>query len=75
MKLLKGDKNQCQGCKEYFNSIKAFDMHRTGKHGVDRRCMTVDEMTEKGMSLNASEFWITEKKSQQLIDQLTKETT
>jgi hypothetical protein len=75
MKLLKGDKNQCQGCKEFFNSIKAFDMHRTGKHGVDRRCMTVEEMIDKGMSLNASGFWITEKKSKELLDKLNKETT
>lgn len=75
MKLLKGDKNQCQGCKEFFNSIKAFDMHRTGKHGVDRRCMTVEEMITKGMSLNASDFWITEKKSKELLDKLNKETT
>jgi hypothetical protein len=75
MKLLKGDKNQCQGCKEFFNSIKAFDMHRTGKHGVDRRCMTVEEMINKGMSLNASDFWITEKKSKELLDKLNKETT
>jgi hypoxanthine-guanine phosphoribosyltransferase len=74
MKLLKGDKNQCQGCKEFFNSIKAFDMHRTGKHGVDRRCMIVEEMIDKGMSLNASDFWITEKKSKELLDKLNKET-
>lgn len=74
MKILKGDKNQCQGCKEYFNSIKGFDMHRTGKHGVDRRCMTVDEMVNKGMSVNTSGFWITEKKSKDLLNKLNKET-
>ena len=58
---LRGQKNQCQGCKEYFNSNTAFEMHRTGRHGIDRRCMTTDEMTAKGMSLNAQSFWITER--------------
>jgi hypothetical protein len=54
VKILKGNHNQCQGCKEYFNSTGAFDKHRTGKHGVDRRCMTTEEMIAKGFSLNAA---------------------
>jgi hypothetical protein len=58
---LRGQKNQCQGCKQYFNSNTAFEMHRTGRHGIDRRCMTRDEMTAKGMSLNAQSFWISER--------------
>lgn len=57
---LTGQRNQCQSCKQYFNSNLAFDMHRTGKHGVDRRCMTTDEMTGKGMCLNAAGFWVSE---------------
>ena len=61
MKVLKGDRNQCQGCKEYFNSTGAFDKHRTGKHGVDRRCMTTEEMIGKGCSLNAGGYWIASK--------------
>lgn len=56
---LRGDRNQCQGCKEYFNSTYAFDKHRTGTHGKDRRCLTPDEMTQKGMSKNPDGFWIT----------------
>ncbi|HQR98138.1 MULTISPECIES: hypothetical protein [unclassified Polaromonas] len=55
---LSGDRNQCQGCKEYFNSSFAFNKHRHGDHGIDRRCMTVDEMQAKGMSKNAAGFWI-----------------
>jgi hypothetical protein len=55
---LSGDRNQCQGCKAYFNSTFAFDKHRTGDHGKDRRCLTADEMTDKGMSRNAAGFWI-----------------
>jgi len=55
---LRGQKNQCQGCKQYFNSNLAFEKHRTGKHGKDRRCRTEEEMIAKGMSLNAQSFWI-----------------
>jgi hypothetical protein len=55
---LHGDRNQCQGCKAYFNSSFAFDKHRTGEHGKDRRCLTADEMAGKGMSKNAAGFWI-----------------
>jgi len=55
---LSGDRNQCQGCKAYFNSSAAFDKHRTGEHGKDRRCRTADEMEAKGMSRNAAGFWI-----------------
>ena len=59
MKLLTGDRNQCQGCKEYFNSNGAFERHRTGQYGVDRRCKTPEEMMQMGFSLNAKGFWIT----------------
>lgn len=56
---LRGDRNQCQGCKEFFNSGYGFDKHRHGTHGLDRRCLTSIEMLAKGMSLNAAGFWIT----------------
>jgi hypothetical protein len=55
---LTGDRNQCQGCKEYFNSTFAFDKHRTGDFGVSRRCKTRDEMEGMGMSINHAGFWI-----------------
>ena len=62
MKLLKGNKrNQCGRCSEYFNSIGAFEKHRTGQHGVDRRCRTTEEMTAIGMSLNKDGFWVGDK--------------
>jgi hypothetical protein len=61
MKMLSGDRNQCQGCKQYFNSSGAFDKHRTGEHGSNRRCRTPEEMIEKGMSLNRDGFWISKK--------------
>lgn len=54
---LTGDRNQCQGCKRYFNSSHAFDKHRTGEHGKDRRCMSDSEMFGRGMVLGADGFW------------------
>jgi hypothetical protein len=58
---LTGNRNQCQSCKEYFNSNTAFDKHRTGDHGRNRRCRTPEEMIALGMSKNNAGFWITEK--------------
>lgn len=67
MKPLKGNRNQCQGCKELFNSNGSFDKHRTGKHGVDRRCRTIEEMTDIGMSVNSEGYWISKKMSESFI--------
>jgi hypothetical protein len=55
---LTGDRNQCQGCKEFFNSTFAFDKHRAGDFGKDRRCLTTEEMDAKGMCKNAAGFWV-----------------
>lgn len=55
---LTGDRNQCQGCKQFFNSTFAFDKHRAGEHGRNRCCLPVDEMQKKGMCRNAAGFWI-----------------
>jgi hypothetical protein len=64
MKLLTGNRNQCQGCKEYFNSNSPFDKHRTGTYGVNRRCLTPEEMIAKGMFEELLRgFWITEKRN------------
>lgn len=60
MKTLTGQRNQCPGCGEYFRSNYAFDMHRTGKHGVDRRCRTKEEMLAKGMGVNHFGYWVSE---------------
>jgi hypothetical protein len=57
---LSGSRNQCQGCKEYFNSNWAFDKHRTGEYGLNRRCRSPEEMKTIGMQLNAHGFWIGE---------------
>jgi hypothetical protein len=45
-------------CLEYFNSTAAFDRHRIGA-AAERRCLTVTEMTVRGMACNGSGFWIT----------------
>jgi hypothetical protein len=57
---LTGDRNQCRGCGEFFNSTTAFDAHRSGDYGKDRRCRTAGEMQKRGMLKNADGFWITE---------------
>lgn len=58
---LGGDRNQCTGCGELFNSTAAFDKHRTGTfHPPARRCLTVTEMQAVGMTVNARGFWVTE---------------
>jgi hypothetical protein len=61
MKLLGESRNQCQGCKGYFNSITAFEKHRTGEHGKNRRCRTEQEMLSLGMDVNEDGFWVSKK--------------
>lgn len=70
---LSGQRNQCQGCKQYFNSNLAFEKHRAGAFGIDRRCLTEEEMLAKGMALNAKSFWVTELNSR-FAEELTDET-
>lgn len=52
----------CTACHETFTGTTAGDKHRTGQHhlstGPDRRrCLTVEEMREKGMAQNARGQW------------------
>lgn len=54
-----GDRNQCASCDQYFNSTAAFDKHRIGVFGYDRRCADLSEMRAKGMVKNAAGYWIT----------------
>jgi hypothetical protein len=64
MRRLTGSRCLCRGCGQLFNSVTAFDSHRvddrTGPAHAARRCLTPAEMRRVGMSLNATEFWITE---------------
>ncbi len=57
---LKGDRCQCPSCGEYFNSTYAFDRHRIGQIGGDRRCLVSAEMVAKGMAKNAAGFWVSQ---------------
>lgn len=71
---LTGQRNQCQGCKQYFNSNTAFEMHRRGEFGVDRRCLTEEEMLARGMALNAKSFWVSELNERTFDKELSDET-
>lgn len=58
-KKLTGNRCQCKGCGLYFNSLAAFDKHRTGDFGKDRRCRSEDEMRGIGMAVSAAGWWVT----------------
>lgn len=69
---LNGDRNECPGCNELFNSSFAFDKHRTGKFGQKpedggRRCMTVPEMQACGMAKNKAGFWVSELRDENAV--------
>lgn len=56
---LRGDRNQCAACEEYFNSTDAFTKHRVGSYEPDRRrCLTVAEMEAKTFSKTQDDFWL-----------------
>ena len=57
---LSGQRCQCGPCGEYFNSTYAFDLHRVGDYGIDRRCFNAEGMLAKGMALNASGWWVSQ---------------
>lgn len=41
----------CKVCHQTFAGTTAGDSHRTGRHGVDRRCRSTDELVAGGMWL------------------------
>jgi hypothetical protein len=55
---LRGNRNQCAACLEYFNSCNAFDQHRTGSFNGTRRCLTVVEMQAKNFGKTKDAFWL-----------------
>lgn len=67
---LRGDRNQCAACGEYFNSASAFDKHRVGEFGKDRGCMSWFEMAHVGMHLGSDGFWRGSKMPAALLDQV-----
>ena len=64
---LTGSRCLCRTCEQSFNSTAAFDMHRTGPV-YDRKCLTPEQMRERGMSTNNSGFWVTKRKDAWPID-------
>ena len=54
---LRGNQNQCPSCGDLFGGFTAFDMHRVGEHGLDRRCRTPDEREAVGLRLDDQGFW------------------
>lgn len=53
---LTGNRCQCPTCGDYFTSARAFDRHRVGQFGNDRRCLTADEMDAAGFTRNDRGF-------------------
>ena len=63
--------NFCRSCRQDFSSIRAFDVHRVGRHdysfreGLERepsvedgrRCLDPDELCERGLELDARGRW------------------
>lgn len=60
MTALTGNKCECPACGEMFNRVSTFDKHRVGTFGVDRRCLSPEEMAAKGWRVNDRGFWLTE---------------
>lgn len=68
---LRGDRNQCTGCDEVFNSTSAFEKHRTGKHGVDRRCRSPEEMLAIGMAQGSHGYWVGSPMPSNVLEEIT----
>jgi len=54
--LLRGESCLCTVCGEIFEKVNGFDKHRT-VNPENRRCITPDEMREKGMVINSYGRW------------------
>jgi hypothetical protein len=52
---LNGNRCKCGGCGRYFNSVHAFDRHRSGKP-ANRVCLDPESL---GMEVGSHGFWIT----------------
>lgn len=50
--------NQCPTCGQLFHSVTAFDEHREGPYS-SRRCLTTEEMHQKGMRQAPGGEWTT----------------
>lgn len=51
-----GTRSECANCEQVFNGVEAFDAHRVGSHGPDRRCLAGEEMS-RSYSQDARGYW------------------
>ncbi len=54
---LTGGQSQCGACGLLFTSTHSFDEHRTGAHGINRRCLTETELRAAGLEPTGRGFW------------------
>lgn len=53
-------KSICGACGRIFSSVSSFDKHRVGKfEPMERRCLSEQEMLDKGMTKNDKGWWTT----------------
>lgn len=52
---------KCPACKKFFNSIAAFDKHRSGSYTDGRECLDEAGMRAIGMDVNDAGYWVTAK--------------
>lgn len=60
MTELTGNTCLCSACGEIFKSVTGFDKHRVGQP-AKRRCLTTQEMLQRGMTKDSGGKWITRK--------------
>lgn len=61
---LTGSRCLCRTCGQYFNSMSMFDAHRVGAY-PERRCLSPDELAQRGYTHNLAGFWIRAHKAAQ----------
>ena len=49
---------ECMGCGALFLGVPAFDAHRIGRHGRDRRCATTADMLGAGLAQDERGVWL-----------------
>ncbi len=49
---------ECLGCGALFLGVPAFDAHRVGRHGHDRRCATTADMLGAGLAQDERGVWV-----------------
>ena len=52
-----GLQSECGACGLIFCGVEAFERHRVGQHGVNRRCLTVNQMTAKNFTRCEFDRW------------------